>query len=101
MAVVKLAYQEKRRFVAARVFPDSQVERKAAVQELQSLTADEEPRLHGLHVKHAELSEFDLRTGTVVNEWRHYFLDDVELQFVALVAIGLIEHVGLLILLLE
>ena len=51
MAVVKLAYQEKGRFVAARVFPDSQVERKAAVQELQSLTADEEPRLHGLHVK--------------------------------------------------
>ena len=33
MAVVKLAYQEKGRFVAARVFPDSQVERKAAVQD--------------------------------------------------------------------
>ena len=95
MAVVEACLSGKGRFVAACVFPDSQVERKAAVQELQSLTADEEPG------KHAELSEFDLRTGTVVNEWRHYFLDDVELQFVALVAIGLIEHVGLLILLLE
>ena len=82
VAVVKLAYQEKGRFVAARVFPDSQVERKAVVQELQSLTAAEQTGLHGLHVE-------------------HYFLDGVELQFVALVAIELIEHVGLLILLLE
>ena len=50
MAGVKLAYQEKGRFVAACVFRGSQVERKAAVQDLQSLTAAEEPSLHGLDV---------------------------------------------------
>ena len=102
MAVAKLAYRESGDFVAACVFPDSGVERKASIQDLQSLAAAVEPELHGLHVAHAELSDpFVLRAGTVVNERRYYLLDGVELPFVAPVAIGLIEHVGLLRLLLE
>ena len=38
-------------------FPDSEVERKASIQDLQSLAAAVEPELHGLHVAHAELSD--------------------------------------------